>query len=127
MAVFPYLGSYGYSGETDAPGVLRLYPNLGYRFYKRAAVDKDMVTLVFKRYNQTKFDAIRAFFKTNRFLTFTIYDPSSGVTAVDGAGASSTGRHTAIFAADDGSPPKLTWSSIGRCVYDIEVSVIFLT
>jgi hypothetical protein len=127
MPVFPYIGSYGYSGETDAPGVLRVYPDLGFRFYKRATVDKDMVTLVFKRYNQTKFDAIRAFFKANRFNSFTVYDPSSGVTAVDPTGASAPGRHTAIFAADDGSPPKLTWSSIGRCVYDIEVSFIFLT
>lgn len=127
MPVFPFLGSYGYSGESKAPGVLRKYPGPNYRFYKRSNTDDDSETLVFKRYNQTKFDAIRTFFKANRFSQFTVYAPSSGVTTVDLSGASATGRNTAIFAAGDGETPVLRWTSAGRCIYDIEIDFLFLT
>ena len=127
MPVFPYLGSYGYSGKTVAPGILKMYPNLAYRFYKNASVSKKTRVIVFKRYPQAKFDAISTFFDANQFGAFTIYDPGSGVTSVDLTGASSTGRHSALFFAEDGSPPEFSWTNIGRCIYDIEIEVVFLT
>lgn len=126
MAVFPYLGSYGYSGKTVAPGILKIYPNLAYRFYKNASVSKKTRVIVFKRYSQTKFDTIQSFFDANQFSAFTVYDPGSGVTSVDPTGASGTGRHTALFYAQDGSPPEFDWSNVGRCLYDISIEVVFL-
>jgi len=127
LNVFPYIGSYGYSGESSGFGTLRIYPDLGFRFYKRSNSYNDTETLVFKSYNQTKFDTIRNFFKANLWNSFYVYSPGAGVFAVDPTGVSTTGRRTAIFYSDSGAAPKLTWSSSGRCIYDIQVTVQYLS
>jgi hypothetical protein len=125
VAVFPYLGNYGHGYDDHAQGVLRVYPDLSYRFYKKSNGLRTEMPLVFSRYDQTRVNAIRAFFSTNKFAPFFVYDPGV-VSAVDGSGASSTGRHTAIFAADDGSAPVLSVRNLGRCIYDVEIRFIFL-
>ena len=127
MNVFPYLGSYGYSGESSGFGILRVYPDLGFRFYKRSNSDNDKETLVFKSYTQAKFDTIRTFFKANRWNSFYVYSPGLGALVVDPTGVSTTGRRTAIFYSDSGAAPKLQWSSSGRCIYDIQVTVQYLS
>jgi len=127
MNVFPYIGSYGYSGESSGFGFLRVYPDLGFRFYKRSNSDDDRETLIFKSYTQAKLDTIRTFFKANRFNNFYVYSPGSGALVVDPTGVSTTGRRTAIFYADSGAAPKMTWSSVGRCFYDIQITVQYLS
>jgi len=125
MAVFPYLGNYGHGYDDKAQGVLRTYPDLSYRFYKKSNSIRTEMPLVFSRYDQTRVNAIRAFFATNAFLSFFVYDPAV-VSAVDPTGASATGRHTAIFQADDGAAPELSVKNLGRCIYDVEIRFILL-
>jgi len=125
MAVFPYLGNYGHGYDDKAQGILRVYPDLSFRFYKFANAVRTEMPLVFSRYSQARVDAIRAFFATNKFAQFFVYDPAV-VSAVDPTGASATGRHNAVFAADDGAGPILSIRNLGRCIYDVEIRFILL-
>lgn len=126
MAVYPELAMIGYGTEVAYEEIMRVYPNLGYRRYKRDPAAHEMRRLVYKDISQARFDAIKAFFKARKAATgsdheFTIYD-ADVATSVDLTGASSTGRHTAIF-----TDSQLSFTRSGKCRYSGEVNVLFLT
>jgi hypothetical protein len=137
LGVWPYIGSWGYSGVDEGNGCLtEIYPDNTLRLYQLGSTVKsrNSFTFVFKRCSKTKLAAMRAFYAANIYNKFYIYDPSVGITDLtfDPTGTSTLGRHTAVFfqldAANAGSgDPALSWTSVGKsCVFDVSVTVTLL-
>jgi len=128
---FPILSHQGFSLDDEAQAIVETYPGdpPSYRMYKHANTAMKTETIVLRRLTQTKLATVRAFFAANMFLSFYVYDPSEGVTnqTFDPTGASSTGRHLAIFYAGQGAAPKLSVKNAGNCIYDVDVQVLLLS
>jgi len=115
-AVFPYLGSYGSSDNTDYRSILREYDDGSEREYRKSTFKFRTITLKLAQLTKTKRDAIESFFNTNRFLDIYLYVwPEAS--AVDGSGTSTTGRHTARIRS------ALNFSNESSCRYS--TSLVF--
>lgn len=125
MAVFPEIGNYGHGYEDEGQGFVKVYPDMGWRYYAESNITMTVMPLVISRIVQTRMQAIRSFFNTNKFNQFFVYDPAI-VTSVDLSGGSATGRHTALFFVENGGKPKITVRNLGRCIYDVEVKFLLL-
>lgn len=128
---WPALSSYGFSGSDQGSGaIFEIYPNNAIRIYQKSstAPNRNTFTIVHKRCSQSKLATLRTFYAANKYLKVYVYDPSVGITTAtfDPTGVSTTGRHTAIFASPDGSEGSLSWTNVGRCIYDVEVTVCLL-
>lgn len=111
MAIFPYLGSYGGSDETDFEGVIRDYEDGTEREYYKSTFKKRTIELPLNNLSKTKRDAIEAFYIANKKLDILIYLWPETST-VDLTGTATTGRHTARIR----SP--LRFTNRGSCSYD---------
>lgn len=125
MAVFPVMASIGYSARTEFKEILRVYPSLTYRRYKKSNSAHKARLLSFENISQANYDLIEAFFIARKQQAgsdqeFYVYDPNT-VSAIDPSGVSATGRHTAIFMED-----AIEFTRSGRCRYSGEVAVLFL-
>jgi len=109
-AVFPYLGSYGGTDESDYKSVLQVYDDGSQREYRRSTFKHRTITIPLKQLTKTKRDAVESFYNTNRFLVITLYVwPES---AAVGSGPSHNARIT--------SPLSITNSS--ACRFDTELT-----
>lgn len=128
---WPYLSSYSFSGSDQGSGAqAELYADNSIRIYKKSssAPNRNTYTMVHKRCSQSKLATIRAFYAANKYAIIYIYSAETGIinSTYDATGASSTGRHRAVFFSPDGSEGSLSWTNVGRCIYDVEVIVTLL-
>lgn len=114
MAVFPYLGSFGGTDDTDYRSVLHEYDDLSFREYRKSTAKHRTITIPFTSISKTKRDAIEAFYVANRFLTITLYVWPEA-TAV-GAGTS----HNAVIRGP------LTITNQSTCRYDASLTFLLL-
>ena len=123
-SVFPTLGSFGYTAEHGYREKLTSYNDGMYRRNLRSTFNHRHLVLEFKGIKQAEKDAIVSFFKARKSSAvddqFYVYNPEE-TTVVDLSGASTTGRHTAIFLDDT-----LEFSRSGRCRWSGSTRVFFL-
>lgn len=126
LSVFPVQPSYGYSSGAAFEEIQRVYADLSYRRYLRASAAHKTRGLQFEDLSQSEKDTIEAFFIARKQDTgadngkFYCYDPDV-VNAPDLTGASSTGRHTAIFMDSE-----ISFTRDDACSYSGSLNVLFL-
>ena len=124
-SVFPVMPSYGYGAGVSFEEILRVYADLSYRRYLRANAAHKTRALKFDELSQSEYDSIEAFFVARKQAAapgdqFYVYDPNV-VNSIDGTGASTTGRHTAIFLDSE-----ISFTRDDACSYSGSLNVLFL-
>jgi hypothetical protein len=125
MAVFPVMATWGYASEVSFDEIQRVYADLTYRRYLKSTAAHKTRALQLDDISQTEYDTLEAFFIARKQASspndqFIIYDPNV-VNSIDLTGASSTGRHSAIF-LDKG----ISFTRDGPCSYSGSINVLFL-
>src|SRR5690349_262121 len=114
MAVFPYLGDWGYDFGGKVGEIIDEYDDgTNYRHRWSSFVTKD-ITLKFEKLTKTERDTIEAFWIARKSgalndHSFILYNPEE-VSTVDPAGISATGKHTGYF-----PDPGYRFTREGRC------------
>jgi hypothetical protein len=126
LSVFPVQPSYGYTSGVAFEEILRVYADLNYRHYLRSSAAHKTRQLQFEDLSQSEKESIETFFIARKQETgansgqFYCYDPDS-VNSIDLTGASSTGRHTAIFMESE-----ISFTRDDACSWSGNVAVLFL-
>jgi hypothetical protein len=124
--VFPVQPSYGSASITGFAENLSINDDLSYRAYMRSNAVHEGRNLTFDELSKAEYDSIKDFFiaRKQAFGTadyqFYVYDPDE-VNEPDLTGASTTGRHTAIFMVSE-----ISFTRDGPCSYSGSLSVLFL-
>jgi hypothetical protein len=108
--IFPYLGSYGMTDETDYPGIIHDYADQTEREYYPSLAKQRTVVLQFTNVSKTKRDAITTFYNANKKLDVYVYVWPEA-TLADLSGNTGTGRHTARIRSS------LAWTNNSSCSY----------
>lgn len=123
-AVFPTLGSLGYSAKRGCREILRVYDDGTYRRYLKSSFNHREVNLVLKDVKAATKDAVNAFFDARKLSgsdsEFYLYNPDE-TTTLDFTGSATTGRHLAIFLE-----PEFEITRSGRCRWSGSVRIKLL-
>jgi hypothetical protein len=125
--VFPYIGSWGSTKEVRLARTTHVYDDGTYRTYRRSGTVVQQLDLKISAVSKSDRDAIDSFFQARMASTtqagfeFYLYDPDD-VSAVDPTGASSTGRHAAIFVTES-----LRWTRDGGCRWSTSVPILLVS
>ena len=123
-SVFPTQGAYGYTAEHGYREKLTIYNDGMYRRNLRSTFNHRQLVLEFQGIKQADKEAIETFFKARKSSTvddqFYVYNPEE-TTVVDLSGASTTGRHTAIFLDDT-----LEFTRNGKCRWSGSTRIFLL-
>lgn len=124
-SVFPYIGYWGYDYGGEIGEEIESYDDGTTRRHRWSTFINKDINLKFEKLSKTERDAIEAFWIARKSgalndHTFYIYNAEE-VSAVDPAGASLVGRHTAYFPDKD-----YRFTREGRCRWSITLRVKFL-
>lgn len=127
MALFPYLGTVGYSNRWTANHRVRVYGNNEWRRYVRsnAVRFQKRVSLQFNDYTQAKVDTIVAFMEARwnaaiaspNDFAFTMYNPFETYVMTG-----TTGYYNAIFEHDE-----FEIENVGFCTYNLQLEFLLLS
>ena len=119
---FPYLGSWGYSEKHEVKHLVRVYDDLTYRRYLRAATIHRKLNLQFNAQPEARKEAIKTFWDARMLATtqadfeFFCWNPEETLVA-----SGATGRWVGIF---DGNEIEFTRS--GLCRWNFNLSIYLL-
>jgi hypothetical protein len=123
--VFPIEAHFGSDHGIEAPEFFRRYADGTYRRVLEANVMTRDIRLVLKNMGESERDALDAFFTARKLSTgsgceFYIYDFDE-VDDIDLTGASTTGRHLAVFL-----DKRITIPRNGPCSWSCSLSIALL-
>lgn len=124
-AVFPFIGSYGYSFKRHMSQFLRELEDGTYRRYRRSTVIQKSCNLQVKDVRRTTRDAINTMWEAAQNTAaigtyeFYFYSPEEvDISGFDILGISATGRYKAIFL-----DPDLVWTRTGSCRWSTALNI----